>query len=248
MKRKKRVALSLISGIIIVLVLMIPVYFFSYNRISGLIAALMVPIIAQGIYSLVDEWKSVLFLAVSSMAIGFLGSSSLNTLMIVLLFNIVYINWYFEPQWRERQNRIEEKTTSTKEYVFDRELFERNKQRNLVISKLFGYAFSVLPAIALDLLKQYKDEFDVLSALYGYALRFLHLGINTPTPVKRVCFAPFLIFAFLFISVFIALIMKEPKGIRAGIINKRSRGEAYWGNIKPDLDEEDLVYIDKSLS
>jgi len=243
MSKKK----SLIIAIIVFIVALVIFIHFSDNLFSLLLISMSLAVLPQDIYYCVKEYKGLLTISIFILAIGFISTSTLNTIIISFLLNTIYIEWIFEPKWESRKERIKSEITNnrlTNVYLFNEQLFNRNKKRIKTLVQLLFYSFSILPSATLEILKANKDDFSFLNKAYYESLHIFHLGINSPTQIKRLCFAPLFMAVFLFITVLAACNINELKVIRNTIIDLKKRDNKYWGRLKPNFDEEELLYIE----
>ena len=229
-------------------------YYTTKNVKATIIVAFLALTICLGITSFISQWKEVILSVVMLLLITYLDTSTVNTIVIVVLFNTIYINLVFNPSWDRRKERLQvaiDKDKSNNKLTMDNSLFEEIKSRNKTISTMLMYSLSVLPSITLKVLQEKKDMiFNIKYTRWIYLnyLKVFKISDNSPVELKRLLVGVLLFLFFMSLTLVLCFALKEQRLIQNKIRMKRQRDDSYWENTKPNLEPFDLLFIDKDLS
>ena len=230
----------------------IAAYYTTKNVRFTTFVALLALIICMSIYSFLTQWKEIILSVVMLLFITYLDTSTINTIVIIVLYNTIYINLVFNPEWSRRKERLQAAVDkSNNNLAIDSNLYEDIKNRNKTISTMLMYSLSVLPSVALKIMQEKKDtllSFLPVKMIYLNYLKVFNLSDNSPVDLKRFLVGLLRFFFFMLITLTICFMIKEQRILRNKLRIKRQRDISYWGNSKPDLEPFDLLFIDRNLS
>ncbi len=208
-------------------------------------------------------WAEVLFLlyhlkegiifTLILLALCFLDTSSINTIVIVFLFNTVYLNLFADYKWKEKKRIINEeidRKCEDKKFIFDNEFYDMLQKQDKVIFTMLVQSVTILPSVGLKILIEQKDfifeHASFIKSLYKNYLTVFRQTTHSEIFIKKFFVAiPVLLFFFI-IDIAILLISKQVRDNRKKITDRNKRLGEYWENTCFELEDNDLIYIIKN--
>lgn len=250
-KRMLMIRVNIIIAILIALV-SLAVLFSTHSLKSTFFTTIFLLSMSIILTCILTQWREMLLLAIALVAISYLYTSAVNTIIISFAFNLTYIKLKFNPNWENRKKEIENyfrNSDVSNKYKFNVDFFDAMKERDKTYTTMLIYGFSVLPATIIESLEKINEKgYDIPlineSKAYEGFLRMWNLSIDSKPELKRMALGLFFILLFLIIIISTCFIIKEQRQIQRQLWERKRRKVDYWKENIPAINENDLIYID----